>query len=571
MAEKHTTENTPAQKAAVGAPPCPDAYQDRGPVTGYGLVTGCDLGDLTALWLPPCAAPLRRRIPPLSREALLLPVELAQMTYTLQLEPWLAAGWQDVSIQIDNTLHTDVAGSEHTQTARPLTASTRYRRALSALNTRNPLAQLMGALRQRDASDTVKAVCMMHPLSEGRYLLAIGFMGTGKRFYDWFSNLRFTTEEGFHKGFFQLCRHFERADEEIVFPETARALGLNKLTLRDVLAQMRSPDSRFRLWMAGHSQGGALMQVYAHRLITQSGVLRRNMAGYGFASPTVATAALRADPAAYPLWHILNQDDLVPRMGAQVHLGVCMTFFPDDDWRQRVYRFSPNPSDQEARRVLLPHLNRIAGMPELLLTVYALAECILEEKGEDSLNTLLDKRWHIPAIDRFIAYAGGKAYGGFRLFLGHLRSAYLDLCGYDMPPFRLSALKDQLRPAVRQTPLRRILAVLLECFTQPHNILDSAPQDASPRGAYADIANWQWRRLVPFLWQSRGGWAVRRYAHPVRVRHPARLIRCSGPHRTSSGLLPAPRQTLRAGRPDLRTRRALALGRQRVGLGMRRR
>lgn len=118
---------------------------------------------------------------------------------------------------------------------------------------------------------------MMHPLPGGQFLLAIGFMGTGKRFYDWISNFRFTTEEGFHKGFYQLCTYFEQGAESIVFPATAKALGLEKLTLGEVLSEMKSLSSRFRLWMAGHSQGAAVMQVFCHRLMTDWGVLAQNM------------------------------------------------------------------------------------------------------------------------------------------------------------------------------------------------------------------------------------------------------------------------------------------------------
>jgi hypothetical protein len=103
------------------------------------------------------------------------------------------------------------------------------------------------ALRQRHGSDTGKAVVMIHPAPLGRYVVSVSFMGTGVRFYDWFSNFRMTTLAGVHKGFQQLAEQFEGMEEEICFPATAAELGLERLTLRHVLQEMRSASSRFTL------------------------------------------------------------------------------------------------------------------------------------------------------------------------------------------------------------------------------------------------------------------------------------------------------------------------------------
>ena len=258
-----------------------------------------DLSRLSSLTAPHQPDPFGMPAPVLTHEAALLSLALAEMTYTLDITPWMAAGWQDFSFQIDNVLESGQLDSHiHTPedaAFQQLASLHRMRRAQAALRARNPFGQLMAALRQREGSDTVKAVCMAHPLPEGRELIAIGFMGTGKRFYDWFSNFRFADEAGFHQGFSQLCRHFEAAADRIVFPGAARRLGLDRLTLRDVLNDLRKPHSRFHLWMAGHSQGGAVMQVFTHRLM-QSGALAEHICGFGFASPTAASAALTRRP-----------------------------------------------------------------------------------------------------------------------------------------------------------------------------------------------------------------------------------------------------------------------------------
>ena len=199
---------------------------------GLGPITGRDLSGLDSLVRPFVRDPFNRLRPPFSREAAELSLELASMAYTLDLEPWAEAGWNDFSIQIDDALQSGLTHgtSADGERIRALINTLKVRRAKAALRERNPVSQVMSALRQRERSDTIKAVCMMHPLPEGRFLLAIGFMGTGKRFYDWISNFRFTTEEGFHKGFYQLCTYFEEGAESIVFPATAQALGFKKPT-----------------------------------------------------------------------------------------------------------------------------------------------------------------------------------------------------------------------------------------------------------------------------------------------------------------------------------------------------
>ena len=307
----------------------PFGKKEEATASGLGVLTGCDLSAAESLVRPFVRDPFHRLRPPFSPEAAQLSLELAHTAYTLDLDAWKAAGWNDFSILIDDSLQ---SGLDHGG------VKSRFKllRAKAALKEYNPISQISGALRQRERSDTIKAVCMMKPDGEGRFLVAIGFMGTGSRFYDWFSNLRFTPEEGFHRGFYQLCESFEMNAEEIVFPAAAQALGLEKLTLGEVFSEMRSLSSRFRLWMAGHSQGAAVMQVFTHRRITDGGVLPQNIVGYGFASPTVATGQFVYDPAAYPLYHILNEDDVVTKLGALLHLGLCAQFTPDEAFRESV-------------------------------------------------------------------------------------------------------------------------------------------------------------------------------------------------------------------------------------------
>lgn len=464
---------------------------------GRGPLTGCDLSALSALACPLARDPFQRLRPPFSRQAAEISLELADVAYTLELEPWQAAGWNDFSVLIDDSLQSGLTHWESGEGLGRFINAFKLVRARAALKEYNPVSQVLGALRQREKSDTVKAVCMMHPLPGERWMLAIGFMGTGKRFYDWISNFRFTPVEGFHRGFAELCDSFESNVDSICFPTAAAALGLDRLTLGDVLSDMRGLSSPFRLWMAGHSQGGAVMQVFAHRLLMDWGVAPQNLVGYGFASPTVATGRFVHDPASYPLYHIVNSDDYVPRMGALLHLGLCAEFPADEAFRQAVY--AP-PGDLQLHRQVTFALRGMVDTPSCLLCLNALLQCLVEEKGMEALNELPGSLKGMPAVERALGRAGDKAANWVQRGMEGARGAYEALCGHPMPEDGLLRMCECLRPIVRQTPLRRLISALADCGVPPHML---APHRHEGQGAYTAIVQNGLDTLVPFVWQKR--------------------------------------------------------------------
>lgn len=480
--------------------------QDALPVSllrvGRGRVTGCDLSCLSCLRLPFSQDPFYRLRPPPSREAATLSLELAAMTYHLELDEWVSAGWTDFSIQIDNTLRSGVTSGESKSGEQMLTLMNRWKlyRAKSALRERNPLAQIAGAFRQREQSDTIKAVTMLHKVADGSYVVAIGFMGTGSRFYDWFSNFRFTTEEGFHKGFAQLVEYFEQSAERILFPSTAAELGLERLTLADIITEMKSAQSRFFLWMAGHSQGAAVMQVFCHNLLSDWGVLPQNVIGYGFASPTVATGRLLYDPARYPLYHILNSDDVVPRMGALLHLGLCLQYQANTPFRQTSYGWSNDDSAIAVREALTPFALHMTDMLSVMEHCVVFCYCVLEEKGEESLSTLIDKKWTVSPIEKALTYAGDKVQDIMRAIARYAESGYVSLAGHGMDEQRLTMLKESMRPTVKRFTLRQLMNGLHALSVPPHQIMR---EHYKVVGAYSYITKRGLHTLKPFIWMNR--------------------------------------------------------------------
>lgn len=463
-----------------------------------GAETGRGLASVEALCPKMARDPFYRLRPEYSDEAARMSLELAAMTYTLDLDPWVEAGWYDISIQLDNVLQSGLVIGEAAsgERMRAAISALRLRHAKTSLHSQNPIAQLMGALRQRERSDTIKAVVMAHRRGDGKYLIAIGFMGTGKRFYDWISNFRFTTEGGFHKGFIQLCEYFEHNEESIVFPETAAELGMERLTLGMVLRELKSRDSRFRLWMAGHSQGGAVMQVFTHRLIHELGARPQSIVGYGFASPTVVTERTVFDTAAYPLYHILNSDDFVPRMGATMHLGLCLQFRADEALARASYGRSDLPADVAAREALFPYMMQMVDTPSILMYSAAFIRCVMEEYGEETISSLMSRKWSIKPIDQLFTYAGGRAQSLADRLISHAKEGCLAISGKEMDDVTVNLLAQSMRLAIRGLPFRRVLGALLEYLGAPHHITAHGGRE----GAYAYIVKNRLSELRPFIW-----------------------------------------------------------------------
>ncbi len=502
-----------------------------------GCLTGVSLGDVRRLCLPPVTDSFGRLRPPPDGAALRLSLELAYMTYTLELGPWLRAGWTDVSVQVDNRLESGVTVGESAGAAserfRGLLNAWKLARARMALKEHNPVAQAMGAFRQREKSDTIKAVTMLHPADGGRYVVAIGFMGTGSRFYDWFSNFRMTSQDGFHKGFSQLTAYFEQSAERIHFPGTATALGLPSLTLADVLAEMRRPDSRFSLWMAGHSQGAAVMQVFCHRLLEGRGVLPRHVVGYGFASPTVAAGNTGRPFAAYPLYHVVNTDDLVPRIGALAHLGLGLEYRADAALRNAAYGWSAEPAEAELRRSADALLATVKDTPTMLTAAAAFLETVVREKTEESLTALTEKRWSVAPLDKAFIFAEGKAKETLARMARYARVAYFSLTGTRMDEAAVAALGASMRPVVAGLPLGRLLRALRDRLYPPHMLC----RGGRFPGAYGYIVRQGGARLRPFVWEGAPAAPRRAFAEGF-VRFAPRL---SG----SAGRMPYPRRPAR--------------------------
>lgn len=437
--------------------PLTDAVQ-----RALGEYTQVDLTCLSPLFAP---RPLLHgmREPAFSKAAAQLSLELSATAYSFDVEPWLDAGWTDISMQVDNKLLSGVGAVGEEKRWRQFVKNEwlPYRARARAQRT-NPISQWRGAMRQKNAPcDTGKVITMMHRAQNGRYVVAIGFMGTGKRLYDWVSNLRMTQQDGLHTGFLQLTMQFEENAPQIEFPQTAAALGMDKLTLCDIVNECKKPDSRFLIWLSGHSQGGAVMQCWTYRRV-QDGVLKDNILGYGFASPTVTGGSLKGNMTDYPLLHIINSDDIVPRVGALLHLGRCYVTAADENMRNACYR---GMWRDENFRSMLSLTGCVRDSRDGLLFGIALFEAMIALPDDNSVAKAMFKRF-LP--DKMVDLVEDKLTNGLRLALRKLRQYQTALYG-DAPCAReVARMKTRIMADMERMGATAYAKAVFEALALPH-------------------------------------------------------------------------------------------------------
>ena len=462
-----------------------------------GALSDVRLDMLQPLLQPWVSDPWGMLRPPVSQEALQMSCRLAAATYDMDIEPWLQAGWQDVTIQVDGDLTTGVdLPDEDSGRLEKLAAKWKMHRVRTRIKQRNPLGQVMDAVRQIRESDTGKAIVMAHEAPGGRYVIAISFMGTGERFYDWFSNFRMSGENGMHKGFYQLAKQFEENEDDIAFPDIAQKLGLEKLTLRHILEEAKHPDSRFLLWLSGHSQGSAVMQIWCREKIREEGVLPNNMIGYGFASPSVMLLGAENYPEAFPLYHVINRDDLFARMGAQLHLGMVLYYTPDAKMKQQCYRWPEDDASAKARAMVSRITAQMRNMPSSLISVVAYLGVLASMSAEDmALGAKLMQVRH-QSVRKLLSAADNTMDSVLREISKRAADVYADMTGSPMNARDLAKMTAQIVAAVDVLGMKRYTTAMMELMRFPHSIAGNF-EDGMP--SYIYIAAHSIQQLQPML------------------------------------------------------------------------
>ena len=418
----------------------------------------------------------------LSRSAACLSLELATAAYSMDTAPWQSAGWRDFSILADSDLLTGSAlNGPATSPLEGLSRGVRQTLTHMRVTMRDPVTQYLGFKRQQDENASACKSVVMARRCGAQTVIAISFKGTGKRLFDWIPNLRIRPENGYHGGFAQLASQFLAACGRIDFPETAREMGLPKLTLALVLTYMRSPSSPFRLWICGHSQGSAVAQIFIDYLV-KSGVSRECVSGFGFASPTV-TEEPRQDAWKMPMKHILNADDVVPRVGFTDHLGSCYLFVPDDGNRAELYG---GDWDSPCFREMLSFYREVDDTDDALLTAMAALDLIGDQSSE-SLRRFLSGTEALSFLPEWAKLDADITIPGVNALARQLRDQYRTVTGLeDFPQEELAAARARFGDMEARYGLTNWFSTLLRAVTLPHRMY-GIPAKGEDKTAYQYI------------------------------------------------------------------------------------
>ena len=170
------------------------------------------------------------------------------------------------------------------------------------------------------------------------------------------------------------------------------------------------------------------MPLMAYREI-EKGFLRQNMIGYGFASPSVIYDPPACDVSAFPLFHIINADDIFPRTGAALHFGRCRIFYPDDKMRAACYGESwQRPQFRDMLR-LTRNVTCSRQAFLLLLAVFQALQAIPQEEAAVVLNSFIGSV--IPEM--LLPAVSAKGEDVLRLVIGRIRQGYALASGQEEP------------------------------------------------------------------------------------------------------------------------------------------
>lgn len=348
-----------------------------------GNLTYTDLADTDAFLRPEEKDAWGVLRVPFSPHIARLSAELAADGYSLDIKPWMQAGWDDCTFVIEDKVVALDKESESRLSA--VESEWKRRRARSLIHGVNPVNDLKRAIRQIMVTDLGKAIVMTRRTADGGVLVAISFIGTTQKYFDWFSNFKFQRDTGMHYGFLELAKNFDAQSTRILLPKLAAALGEESLTLADVVIEAKKPENKVRFWISGHSQGGAIAQTYTHLLMEQ-GISSHCIQAYTYAAPSVAAVDGELDVKQYPVYNIINADDLVPRVGAQLRLGMDMVFLPKDSFRKKHYRVEEDM--QEATDRFRYMADGVQTTGEAITWGIAFMQLMVEMEAEGELDSL---------------------------------------------------------------------------------------------------------------------------------------------------------------------------------------
>ena len=169
---------------------------------------------------------------------------------------------------------------------------------------------------------------------EIRYSIAVAFRGTNfKDIADVLTDISIVQSGGLHSGFSGAAEDFYNICKQASF-----VIDGKKITVAEIISDMQNEDSKYSMFITGHSLGAAVADVFAGEVLTkQQGVYPGNVVAYTFAAPLLASSFYSYNY--HNIYNIVNTDDIVTCIsltGAK-RLGYDIFYSPDDEFRKKYY------------------------------------------------------------------------------------------------------------------------------------------------------------------------------------------------------------------------------------------
>lgn len=287
----------------------------------------------------------------ISQSVLKYALELSYLSYRLNALPLMQKDFFDISIY-DRYDFLNLEDIKNNKTNTPSV----FRQLTSlVLGKSNKLSRLMIAASQHEDS----------------IIISIAIAGSSSNLNDWYSNFDMQVKNSYHRGFYESASNILDLFEQINLNKCANLLGLKSLNMKQAIEMCKLPSSPIKLFICGHSKGGALMQVIVARLINDYFVYSKNILGIGFAPPRVVNTSFLYKPSSYPIINIINSDDIVCKMGSLMHLGINCEYQADKGLISSSYALPKDPEKLRLVETYFSIWNKIKNIEDSLSLLYA--------------------------------------------------------------------------------------------------------------------------------------------------------------------------------------------------------
>ncbi len=198
----------------------------------------------------------------------------------------------------------------------------------------------------------------------------------------------------------------------------------------------------------------------------QKGLLRDNILGYGFASPSVTSLAAD-DIKDYPIFHFSNSDDAFSKIGLFRHIGKGYLYQADDEFRDFCYQ---GHETDDVFMNLISWFNKFEGTQDAISFSIAYLQALSMLPLEDIQASLLVMSGGGRA-ERFMLNRDEPVNGILRFMSRMLRSNYKSAMKDAPDENYISELANSLQQQIEDAGAERFARTIFLVLGIPHTLV----------------------------------------------------------------------------------------------------